>query len=95
MAVSVSNGAGACKRGTAMSVGSIRVVSRREIGIMYCLLSRPTHARSGEIGDWRLERAGWQSRQTGRQADSRQADRRRMSCAGARSRTSGEASEGH
>ena len=36
-----------------MSVGSIRVVSRREIGVMYCLLSRPAHARSGvrlEIG---------------------------------------------
>jgi hypothetical protein len=29
---------------------SIRTVSRREIGMMYCLLSRPTHARSGEIG---------------------------------------------
>jgi hypothetical protein len=51
--VSVSIGAGGCKRGTAMSVGSIRVVSRREIGVMYCLLSRPAHARSGvrlEIG---------------------------------------------
>jgi hypothetical protein len=53
MAVSVCIGAGGCSRGTAMSVGSIRVVSRCEIGMMYCLLSRPTHARSGvrlEIG---------------------------------------------
>lgn len=36
-------------------VGSMQTVSRHEIKMMYCLLSRPTHARSGEIGDWRLE----------------------------------------
>lgn len=47
----VQVGAVGSKRGTAMSsIGSIRVVSRREIGVVYCLLSRPTHARSGEIG---------------------------------------------
>ena len=34
-------------------VGSMQTVSRHEIKMMYCLLSRPTHARSGvrlEIG---------------------------------------------
>jgi hypothetical protein len=37
--------------------GGIQTVSRREIKMMYCLLSRPTHARSGER-DWRLEIGG-------------------------------------